>query len=197
MISPFTYLPEDACADLAVPDFPLVQDCVDYSQLRSEVCGLIIRPIGAPYPIAWYNFSEWTDESKIDNADPAAAHFIVGKGSFLPTEKTLVTLAGGRVEQNGERTQRVVLNVTNMDAGHIEFGRKLQANKMDFTFNVVTIGGVYGAFNENRIIGGYLGMRPVFVDAVFPFQEGANSRESMQIIIDTEFLDFPDMPLPS
>ena len=197
MISPFTYLPEGVCNDLELPDFPLIQDCASYSQLRSEVCGLIVRPIGALYPVTWYSLSEWTDESKIDNADPAIAHYIVGKGSFLPTEKTLVTLAGGRVEENGERTQRVVLNVTNMNAGHIEFGRKCQANKKDFTFNVVTLGGTYGAFTENRIIGGYLGMRPVFVDAIFGFNEGVNSRESMQIIIDTEFLDFPDMPLPS
>lgn len=197
MISPFTYLPEDVCGDLVIPDFPLIQDCPSYSQLRSEVCGLIIRPIGSLYPITWYQLSEWYDESKINNADPDIAHYIVGKGSFLPTEKTVVTLAGGRVEENGERLQRVVLNVTNMDAGHIDFGRKLQANKKDFTFNVVTLGGTYGALTQNRIIGGYLGMRPVFVDAVFGFQEGVNSRESMQIIIDTEFLDFPDMPLPT
>lgn len=197
MISPFTYLPEDVCGDLAIPDFPLIQDCPSYSQLRSEVCGLIIRPIGSTYPIAWYNFSEWTDEGKINNADPAFAHYIVGKGSFLPTDKTLVTLAGGRVEENRERTQRLVLNVTNMDAGHIDFGRKLQANKKDFTFNVVTIGGTYGVLTENRIIGGYLGMAPIFTDAIFAFQEGTNSRESMQIIIDVQFLDFPDMPLPT
>lgn len=197
MISPFTYLPTDVCSDLDIPDFPLIQDCTSYSQLRSEVCGLIIRPLGSLYPIAWYNLSKWTDENKIDNADPAKAHYIVGTGSFLPTEKTLATLAGGRVEENRERTQRVVLNVKNMDAGQISFARKLQANKKDFTFNVVTIGGIYGTLNENRIIGGYLGMRPVFTDAIFAFQEGSNSRESMQIIIDVQFLDFPDMPLPT
>jgi hypothetical protein len=196
MISQFTYLPTDVCADLDLPDFPLIQDCVSYSQLRSEVCGLIIRPIDAPYPIAWYNLSEWYDESKIDNADPAAAHFIAGRGSFLPTDKTTVVLAGGRVEENREQTQRLAFNVLNMDAGHIEFGRKLQANKKDFTF-YVTIGGAYGAFTENRIIGGYAGMIPSFVGAAFPFNEGANSRELMQITIDTEFLDFPAMPLPS
>lgn len=197
MLSQFTYLPTDVCSDLDIPDFPLIQDCISYSQLRSEVCGLIIRPLGSSYPITWYNLSEWTDESKIDNSDPTKAHYIVGTGSFLPTEKTVVTLAGGRVEENRERTQRVVLNVKNMNAGHIAFGRKLQANKRDFAFNVVTIGGPYAALNENRIIGGFLGMRPVFVDAVFAFQEGTNSRESMQIIMDAEFLDFPDMPLPS
>lgn len=197
MISPYTYLPTDACDDLDLPDIPQVQDCVNYSQLRSEVCGLIIRPIGASYPIAWYNLSEWYDESKIDNTDPAKAHFIAGKGSFLPTEKTTATLAGGRVEENRERKQRVSFNVLNMDAGHIAFGRKLQANKQDFTFNVVTIGGRYGAFEENRIIGGFYGMQPIFTDAVFAFADGTGSRESMQIIIDVEFLDFPDMPLPS
>lgn len=197
MISPYTYLPTDVCADLDLPDFPLIQDCVSYSQLRSEVCGLLIRPYGALAPIAWYNFSEWVDEGKIDNADPAVAHHIVGRGSFLPTGKTTVSLAGGRVEENRERTQRVVFNVANMDAAHIEFGRQLQANKKDFTFYVVTIGGAYGALTNNRIIGGFAGMQPVFVDAIFGFNEGTGARESMQIIIDVEFLDFPDMPLPT
>lgn len=197
MISPFTYLPTDVCGDLDLPDIPLIQDCVSYSQLRSEVCGIIVRPYGALSPIAWYNYQEWVDESKIDNADPAAAHFIVGRGSFLPTEKTTVSLAGGRVEENRERTQRLILNVLNMDNGHIAFGRKLQANKKDFTFYAVTIGGTYGALTSNRVIGGYAGMQPVFADAVFGFNEGTGARESMQVIIDVEFLDFPDMPLPT
>jgi len=192
MISPFTYLPTDVCGDLELPDFPLIQDCVSYPQLRSEVCGIIVRPTGALAPIAWYNFSEWEDESKIDNADPAVSHYIVGKGSFLQSEKSTVSLAGGRLEENRERTQRLTLNVPNMDNGHTDFGRKLQANKKDFTFYVVTIGGTY-----NRVIGGYAGMRPVFTDAIFNFNEGAGSRESMQIIIDVEFFDFPAMQLPT
>jgi len=192
MISPFTYLPTDVCGDLELPDFPLIQDCVSYPQLRSEVCGIIVRPTGALAPIAWYNFSEWEDESKIDNTDPAVSHYIVGKGSFLQSEKSTVSLAGGRLEENRERTQRLTLNVPNMDNGHTEFGRKLQANKKDFTFYVVTIGGTY-----NRVIGGYAGMQPVFTDAIFNFNEGAGSRESMQIIIDVEFFDFPAMQLPT
>ena len=204
MQSPFTYLPTDVCGDLELPDFPLIQDCVSYPQLRSEVCGLIIKPTGALSPVAWYDLSEWTDEGKIDNADPAVAHYIAGRGSFLPLEKTVVSLAGGRVEENRERTQRILFNVLNMDTatpgfdvGHIGFGRKLQANKRDFTVYVVTIGGTYGAFTENRVIGGSSGMQPVFTDAVFAFNEGKDSRESMQLIIDVEFLDFPAMPLPS
>ena len=208
MISPFTYLPTDVCNDLDVPDFPVEQDCADYAQLRSEVWGVIIRPISSTYPIAWYNLTEWYTGSKIDNEDPTKAHFIAGKGSFLPTEKVVATLAGGRVEENRERTQRLILNVSTMNAGlsgfnvaHTKFGRQLQRNKKDFTFNVVTIGGLYmGSSNmitHSRVIGGYLGMQPVSVDAIFGFQEGANSRESMQLIIDTEFLDFPDMPLPT
>lgn len=208
MISPFTYLPTDVCGDLEIPDFPLVQDCSNYSQLRSEVWGIIVRPLLSLYPVTWYDLSEWYDESKIDNSDPAKAHFIAGKGSFLPSEKTVVSLAGGRVEENRERTHRLVLNVLNMDTAtagfnvsHHKFGRQLQLNKKDFTFNVVTIGGTYmGSSNmltESRVIGGANGMQPVFVDATFAFQEGTNSRESMQIIIDVEYLDFPAMPLPT
>lgn len=196
MLSQFTYPPVDVCEDLALPDFPAVQDCVNYSQLYSEVCGIIIKPVGAASPIAWYNLSEWYDESKIDNTDPAVAHYIMGKGSFLPTEKVVVALAGGRVEANRERTQRITLNVLNMDAGHIALGRKLQANKIDFTVYAVTVGGIASGVNIQRIIGGYLGMQPIFSDAIFSFQEGKGSRESMQIVLDVSFLDFPDMPTP-
>ena len=158
---------------------------------------MIIMPTGTTSPWQWWAFSEWTDCAKIDNADPAKAHFIAGKGSFLPLEKTTVSLAGGRVEENRERTQRILLNVLNMDAGHITLARKLQANKKDFTVFVVTIGGTYGTLTQNRIIGGASGMQPVYVDASIGFNEGAGSRESIQFIIDVEFLDLPGMQLPT
>lgn len=195
MLSPYAYPPIDVCEDLALPDIPAVQDCVNYTQLRSEVCGVIIRPTGALAPLTWYRLSEWYDEDKIDNTDPAVAHYIVGRGSFLPTEKTVASLAGGRVEVNRERTQRLVLNVSNMDAGHLELCRKLQANKRDFTFYVVTVGGISGGLNVQRIIGGTYGLQPVFSDAIFAFQEGKESRESVQIILDIVFHDFPQMPI--
>ena len=197
MLSPYTYLPVDVCDPLDLPDFPVNQDCTSYSQLSSEVCGLIIRPYGSFYPIAWYNLSEWTDEGKIDNEDPDAAHYIAGIGSFLPKEKVTVDLASGRVVENRERTQRLVFNVLNTTANHIAFARQLQANKKDFTFNIVTIGGTYSGLTEERVIGGYYGMQPVFVDADFLFNEGAGTREFLQFIIDVEFLDFPDTPLPT
>jgi hypothetical protein len=35
-------------------------------------------------------------------------------------------------------------------------------------------------------------MRPIFVDAEFPFAPGKDSRETMNITIDTEFINAPE-----
>ena len=181
--NPFTYLPVDVCGDLDIPNFPVIQDCTSYAQLRSEISGLLIRPptaLGAP--ITWYNFSSWS--VRIDNEDHDAVHFIAGRGGFLQTEKETVVLADGRVEENRERTSRLTFSILNMDDGHVDFARKLQANKRDFFVWAYTLGG--------RVIGGHSGMRPVFTDAEFPFAQGKDSRESVTLIIDVEYQSFPE-----
>lgn len=180
--NPFTYLPADVCEAVPLPDFPLIQDCVAYEQRFSEVAGIIVRPEGALAPVAWYDLDEWYDEGKIDNADPAVAHYIVGRGTFLPTERANVVLAGGRLEENRERTYRTTLTVSNMDAGHLSWARALMVNQKAFTFYVHTVKG--------RMIGGTAGLNPVYVDADIPFGQG-QAREQITIIVDTEFLDFP------
>jgi len=184
--NPFTYLPIDVCGDIELPDFPLIQDCASYPQYRSEVCGLIIQPPGALIPIDWYNFLSW--EAIFDNSDPAKVHYLVGRGGFIPGDVSKTTLAGGRVEENRERTQRLTFSVLNLDYGHRDFGRKLQSNNKNFSFWLQTIGGLS---TEGTVIGGDYGMRPVFVDAEFVFAQGSTSRKVMNITIDTEFINFP------
>ena len=185
--NPFTYTPIDVCGDLDLPDFPIVQTCAAYPQYRSEVCGLILVPPGATTPIDWYNLTSW--EAIFDNWDETKPHYIVGRGGFVPGEVTRVSLAGGRVEENRERTQRLTFAVTNMDYGHRDFGRKLQSNNRNFTFWLQTIGGLT---TEGMILGGEFGMRPIFTDAEFVFSVGKDSRKNMNVIIDTEFLNFPE-----
>lgn len=197
MLNAFTYLPADVCGDTALPDFPVEQDCVSYPQLLSEVCGLIVRPYGALAPIAWYNFNEWYDEGKIDNTSPTVAHFIAGMGSFLPLSQTEVSLAGGRVVENRERVYRATLNVKYGNNGHHDFARQLERNKTDFTFYVVTVGGIVAGIERKRVIGGYAGMQPFYTNALFPFAQGKSSRESFQLILDVEMLEFPEMQLPT
>lgn len=185
------YLPPDICGDLALPNFPQIQDCTSYSQLYSEVAGVIFMPVieGISFsdwladglvPGNWEDFDEWTFGNNTD----ANAHLLIGRGSFLETDAALLTLAGGRVEENRERIMRLTLNVLNMDAGHIEWGRKLQRNARAFQFWVYTNGG--------RIIGGQYGMKPYFTNAIFAWQQGRENRESMQLIIDTEILSVPE-----
>lgn len=178
----FTYLPPDVCAETELPDFDLVQDCTSYDLSRAEIGGVIIRPYGSLAPIDWQSIDDW-EASYIDNADPAAAHYIVGIGTFLPLEKTTVTLAGGRVEENRERRYRLLFSVLNTDEGHADFGRLLQANKKNFTFYLQTVDG--------RIFGGSSGLNPAYVDADFPFGSG-DARETINLIIDTDFIAFPE-----
>lgn len=179
---PYTYLPPDVCGDLDLPDFPVEQDCTSYEQLRAEVCGIIVRPFGALMPIDWRDITDW-EASYIDNTDPTAAHYIVGRGSFLPLGKTTVTLAGGRVEENRERTYRLLFSVSNTNEGHADFARLLQVNKNDFNFFIHTV--------DDRMIGGLGGLNPTYVDADFPFGNG-DAREVINLTIDTDFLTFPE-----
>ncbi len=181
--NPFTYLPVNMCGDPELPEFPVIQDCVSYSQYRSEICGILIRPFSAlTPPVLWRQFSAWS--SRIDNADPAETHYIVGRGGFLQSSAETVSLADGRLVENRERVQRLSFSVLNMNEGHADFGRSLQSNYKGFYFWLHTV--------DNRVMGGSSGMRPIFVDAEFPFAPGKDSRETMNITIDTEFINAPE-----
>lgn len=179
--SPFTYIPDDVCDGFPLPAFPVLQDCVSYSQLHSEVSGLVIFPFGAVKPFDWTSWTGW--EANIDNEDDTKAHHVAGIGSFLPVEKSTVSLAGGRVVENRERGSRLSFSVLNMNHFHTVFARQCQRNKRDFVFWIRTA--------SNRVIGGISGMRPIFTDADFLFNSGPDARESFTITIETEFLEFP------
>lgn len=178
--NPFTYLPPGLCDDMPLPVFPMDTDCIAYDQERSEVCGLIVVPgFSGLAPDDWQDIAQW----EILNNNETSPHYIPGIGTFLPAEKSNVILAGGRVEENREHRYRLSLTVKNMHDGHADFARSLMANKKDFAFFLHTMG--------DRVIGGPEGMNPVFVDAEFPFGSG-ESTEQITIIIDTEFIAFPE-----
>jgi len=180
--NPFTNISSDFCAEMDLPDFPEIQDCISYTQRRSEVSGLFIIPTGVVISPTFFNLiSYW--RGLVDNTDPTKVHYLSGIGSFLPGAKSPVSLAGGRVEENRERRQSLLFNVLNMDADHILFARQLQRNKKDFRFVLYTVGG--------RVIGGKNGLRPMFVDSDIPFASGPDSREAITLIIETEVSDIP------
>lgn len=176
MIRPFDILPETLCDDFALPVFPDNQDCTTYAQKRSQVCGLIILPDGATPPDDWTMISGWA--GVIDNSDTtgASARYITGVGAFLPKEVITVNLAGGRHISNADRGYTLTLSISNMDAGHMEFGRKLQRNLKNFSVWIQTVG--------DRLIGGDYGIKPFYVNAEFPFGQGGNDREQITVAMD-------------
>lgn len=179
--NPFTYIPADACADAAFDAFPVEQDCTSYDQKRAEVAGLIILPTdGVGVSGDWFDFAQW--EAIFDNTgvDATAPRYIVGRGSWQPTDKDTANLAGGRLVLNGERTYRCAFSCSNMDSGHVSFAKRLQRNKVNFTYWLHTVDG--------RVIGGESGMAPVYVDADIPFLQG-DAREVINLILDNVSLE--------
>lgn len=174
--NPFTVLPETLCNDYDLPVFPTCQDSVYYSQLHSQISGLVILPYGASVPGDWTSIDDWA--ATIDNTDTTGekARYLVGKGSFLPNQQVQAVLSGGRLTENRERSYRLTFSVLNMDDGHAEFGRKLQNNLRNFTMWLETLG--------SRMIGGATGIKPFLVNADFPFNGENGDKESMVVTMD-------------
>ena len=181
MTNAFTYLPPDVCGDVSLPAFPQGQDCTDYEQLISQVCGLIALPFGVDPASSWQSVSGWG--SDVDNTDTTnqKAKYLVGIGSFLPLDSGQISLAGGRLQRNEQRTQRLILQVFNFDAGVKNFGRRLQRNQKNFSCFIETVDG--------RMIGGASGIKPFYVDADFEWAE--QGVEKMTIKLDFAFLNLP------
>lgn len=142
-------------------------------------------PVGADRPGSWENIEDW--ENVIDNTsvDETKGKYIVGIGSFTPDALVEVSLSGGRVIENRERTYRLSLAVLNVDDGHNNLFRKLQTNARRFDFWLLTVG--------DRLVGGTKGMRPVRANADFVLAAGENSREVWNITLLTTFFQYPEM----
>lgn len=183
--NPFAVLPADVCDDFSLPAFPTDQDCIAYPQRLSQTCAVVVLPAGAPPPVDWTTLAGWDGVIQNDDLTMTKARYLVGIGSFLPDRKVIANLAEQRLEEVKDRGYRLRFKVLNMDAGHRAFGKLLEAGWKDFDVWLETLG--------SRLIGGPIGMRPVFVDCDFPFDGANNSRENMDITMDFFFHGFPDI----
>lgn len=185
LFNPFTYLPSTLCDAWNLPAITTCQDGTTYNQRRSEISAILMLPIGATPPGSWDNLADWVNT--IDNAetDDTKGKYLVGIGSFQLENQVEVSLSGGRMVENRERTYRLAMNVLNIDDGHNNLCRKLQTNARRFNFWLLTVG--------DRLVGGTKGMRPVRVNADFILASGDQSREVWQINITTTFLQYPEM----
>lgn len=183
--NPFLTVPLDVCEKYELLEFVEDQDSICYDQKLSEVCGVVILPYKAARPSDWTTIAGL--EGVIDNSDltMTKARYLVGIGSFLPDEKVIVNLANGRVVEVRDRSSTLKFRELNMTEGHRRFGELLQLGWKDFD--------VYLETNGGRLIGGEFGMRPRFVDSDFPFEEGNNSRERMDVTMTFFFLQQPAM----
>lgn len=185
LYNPFTVLPSTLCDSWNIPAISTCQDEPTYRQRRSEISAILMLPHGATPPGNWENLSDWVNTIDNTETDDSKGKYLVGIGSFLPDTLTEVSLAGGRMVENRERTYRLNMAVLNIDDGHTAFCRKLQTNARRFNFWLITIG--------DRLIGGPSGMKPQRVNADFVLASGRDSREVWNLTFTTTFLQFPEM----
>lgn len=183
MKNAFTILPYDVCGETTIEAFPDDQDCTNYNVLHSQICGLIIVPVGANKPTNWQTLAGWS--GVIDNGDQTGTkgRYLAGIGSLLPAGKKTVELGGGRREIHTDRRYRLTLSVNNYAPGHIAFTRMLEGGYRNFDCWMETLGG--------RIIGGAEGVRPFVPDGEHLFDGENTSVETMRIVLD---FFFPGVP---
>lgn len=184
MSSPaFTVLPFDVCNEYVLPAFPDDQECTNYSVLLSQICGLIIVPIGANKPTNWQTLAGWSGVIDNDDQSGTKGRYLAGIGSLLPVGKKTVELGNGRREIITDRRYRLDLTVNHRAPGHVEFVKMLEGGYRFFDCWVETIGG--------RIIGGAAGVRPFVPDGEHLFDGEGTSIEAMRIVLDFFFPAIP------
>jgi len=181
--NPYSILPYDVCNEVTLPAFPESQDCTGYDVLKSQICGLIIVPIGANKPTNWQTLAGWS--GVIDNSDQSGTKgkYLSGIGSLLPSGKKQVELSNARRVLIADRAYRFDYTVLHFAPGHIEFVKMLEGGYRDFDAWFETIGG--------RIIGGKDGVRPFVPDAEHRYEGELVSIEQLRIVL--EFF-FPAVP---
>lgn len=183
MNNPFSLLPYDVCNEDTLPVFADGQDCVSYDQLESQICGLIVLPIGANKPTNWQTLAGWS--GVIDNKDQSGTkgRYLTGIGSLLPSSKTNIELGNGRRVHIGDRIYRLDYTVLQFAPGHLEFVTMLEGGYRNFSAWMETMGG--------RIIGGPNGVRPYIPDGEHRYGGEAKTVEQLRIVLD---FFFPQVP---
>lgn len=168
----------DACGF----DLPVItdeQDCTDYRLRDSQVCDLIIVPLGAADPFDWSGANPvYVFESiKNETAGTGYAKRLVGEGGVPVPEKGIVQLPRNR-QHVARRLFTLTFQVKNLEGGQYEFIKRFQCNWRLFNFYFLTTGG--------RLFGVQGGFVPLFVDADFPLDPTRAAKEGAFLTIQWE-----------
>jgi hypothetical protein len=165
--------------DFTLPTFSIDQNCIDYDQALSQVCGFYLVPDGATKASNWASAASWEDVVENDDITMTKPRYLTGIGSFLPTGKEDVTLSSGRWKEYAERSYQLDFEVLNTHPGHVELMRRFETGWRQWKAWIETVGG--------RIIGGPDGLKPFIPDGQFPFAKGPTDRERLRLIADFFF----------
>lgn len=176
----FLTCPADCDDDLLLGAIGEEQGCTSYSQTKSQICDLIIKPNTSSIEV----FTDWATTPTltadgIDNTvtDNSAAKHMVGIGDVADPEENELAYPKGQLKVE-DRLYTLAFTCYNMNAAEYALYRQLQCGSTDFTFHYADLGGfVYGAAT---------GIIPKSVTARMPKGRGDNDRNLCNIIIKWE-----------
>lgn len=126
----------------------------------SEICGVLILPMGAAPPTSWTDASAIEDTSDNTVTDNSKTKWIVGRGELPDPEEVIISM--GRDERRiGRRLYALEFEVNVRCDPELSFVRTFQRSYRSFRFWLATRGG--------RFLGGSRGIFPKFVTASAPY----------------------------
>ena len=154
------------CGRVLLPALP-AQDCLIPPKL-SQVCGVIVSPMGVALPADWTAKADVLGIIDNDVSDNSAAKYLPGVGEIEEPEE--ITPSIGKDERRlSRRLFTLSLDVPTGEDERYEFLRDLQTGWRVFRFWFVTVGG--------RLLGGQTGIAPHFVTVSFPYGGGDSDVE--------------------
>lgn len=173
----FLTCPADCDSALVLGAIDVNQDCTNYDQLYSQLCGLVILPNGAADPTDWTAAPAFA--AVVDNsiASDTLGKYVVGEGEMQGAEKVADEYPKRQTKVNF-RLYTATLTVKNLSDEQYEMLRQLQCGWSGFRFWIETLG--------ERLLGDADGIDPLSVDVDFIYGGGRDDKEQAVITIQFE-----------
>lgn len=159
------------CVRVTMPAIAADQNDVRPPKL-SEICGLLILPMGAAPPDNWVLQSNIEDTADNNVTDNSKAKWLVGRGEMPQPENVIVGL--GRDERRiARRLFALEFEVNIRCIPELNFIKVFERQYRSFRFWFATRGG--------RFLGGNTGIHPKFVDSWTPYERDGLERAFIRI----------------
>jgi len=192
VINSFTTCPEDCDDNNLLPAIPVIQDCADYEQVRSQIHTLYLMPqvggTSSADPFTNFATTPTATASAINNAntDNTKAKFLVGEGGIAEPGEVVLDYPMLQTKVT-ERDYSLLFTVKNLVQAQYDFLLQLQCGNIDITLYYAS-----GMGTTQWVYGKQGGIVPTKVSVTFPKGGGKDDRDVAVIKLEWKAKGDPD-----